>query len=86
MCCFSPVKWLLYVHHSISNRHNPEDLIVKMSENAVYIKNRSEPLLSQSNPSYIRADDIHIYEEIPEKTKEGMHLTFFEEILGFHIG
>ena len=49
-----------------------------MSENVVYIKNRSEPLLSQSNPSYVRADDRN--EEIPEKTKEGMHLTFFEEI------
>ncbi len=35
-----------------------------MSENTVYQSNRG-PMVSQSNPSYITTDDIHIYEEIP---------------------
>ena len=68
---------------SISNQHIPMDMIVKMSENTVYNKNKSEPSSSQSNPSYIRADDIHINEEISDKTKEGMHLTFLKKFRGF---
>ena len=69
-------------YNIISNQHNPEDMIVKMSENTVYINNKSEPLLSQSNPSYIRADDIHIYEEISEKTLESMQLSFLKNFRG----
>ena len=40
------------------------NVVIKMSENTVYQSNKG-PMVSQSNPSYITTEDIHLYEEIP---------------------
>ena len=56
--------YVQYIDRPISHEGNA---VIPMSTNMIYqgSNNQDNILLHQSNPAYIKASDIHIYDEIP---------------------